>query len=91
MSGAKRTFKEMHSSDTLKGRGKEYLYNPGQAILDSASDAGELFAPDIPEQEEVPKVPIPDPTTSITQARKRRARAYKSGRQSTILTTGLGG
>ena len=49
-----------------------------------------LFTPDIPEPEEQPIMPIPDDSLASNEARRRRAKQSRTGRNSTILT-GLGG
>jgi hypothetical protein len=49
-----------------------------------------LMTPDIPEPEEQPIMPLPDEALQANEARRRRAKQSRTGRQSTILT-GLGG
>ena len=65
--------------------------NPGTVLSATGEDLGESFTPEIPEPEEKPIIPIPDERTAETSARKRLARKKATGRQSTILTEGLGG
>lgn len=101
MGGASKTFKKITSGGTLRKRfapnpfdQKEVegsFANPGVILTESVKDAGDLFTPDIPEPEEGTIIPIPSERTAELKARKRRAKAKTSGRQSTILTEGLGG
>lgn len=48
------------------------------------------MTPDIPVPEKQPIIPIPDEQAQADEARRRRARQSRTGRNSTILT-GLGG
>lgn len=57
----------------------------------SLDDIQSAFTPDIPVPEEPTIIPIPDERVSELEARRRRARRGSSGRESTILTEGLGG
>jgi len=67
------------------------LANPLVPVTDTVSNVSGAFTPDIPEPDEMPIIPIPDEQTAAAEARKRRAKAVGTGRQSTILTEGLGG
>ena len=101
MAGVGKTFKKITSSDTLKKRlfpnptkAKEVekgFGNPFEVLSEGAEDITSAFTPEIPVPEEETIIPLPDPNIAKTRARKRRAAAKGSGRQSTILTEGLGG
>lgn len=54
------------------------------------SAVGQKLDPDLPELEELPILPLPDEEEVRKDARKRRARASSTGRESTILTGTLG-
>ena len=100
MSGAKKTFKKITSGKNIKKRffptkkddlKESFTSNPLRAIPDSIEDLGEAFTPEIPVPPEETIIPIPDESLAATEARKRRAKSSRTGRQSTILTEGLGG
>ncbi len=83
--------------DSLKGRGKMLLKKPwkamdlNQGIKHGAEDFGMAFTPEIPVPEEETIIPIPDAATASLDAKRRRAKSTRTGRESTILTEGLGG
>jgi len=93
MAGAEKTL------DKVKKNTKGFVTKPwttldaGAVIKKGAADATSLFTPEIPELPEETIIPIPDESTAALEARKRRAKAAstRSGRDSTILTEGLGG
>lgn len=90
MAGAKKTFKEM------KRVGKDVAKKPWKGLdpsigVDGIKQTGMLFEPEIPELPEDVIIPIPDEQTAALEARKRRAKGVRTGRESTILTEGLGG
>ena len=101
MAGLKKTVQKIHSVPNFKERFlqnpfskegmKKGFHNPLNVITEGAGDLGEVFTPEIPEPEEQTIIPIPTASTAETEAKKRRARTKTSGRQSTILTEGLGG
>lgn len=68
-----------------------YVKNPEKAFQKDTAEAGEKITGTPPAPEEPTIVPIPDENAAELEARRRRARAKTSGRQSTILTEGLGG
>ena len=67
----------------------------GTMLKDDLNGIGDeapmLFEPDIPVPEEETIIPIPDERSAELKARRRRAKSSSSGRDSTILTEGLGG
>jgi len=67
----------------------------GKTLKKVAKKVGGIFTPDIPQPvaKVEPELVIPNAQESETKARKKqaRSRARSSGRQSTILTEGLGG
>ena len=95
MAGAETTFKKMKKR--IGGQIEEGFKNPLSTIdpighmEESISDITGLFTPDVPEPEEETIIPIPSDRESQLKARKKRARTKTSGRESTILTEGLGG
>ena len=101
MAGAKKTWDKATSKDTLKKRFAPNPFkkdevekgfgNPVEVLSEGAEDLGGLFAPDIPVPEETPLIPLPTASVAANEARKRKAKSRYSGRQSTILTEGLGG
>lgn len=100
MAGAKKTLKKIRKRavptaksfiNPLKGDIGESIRVPFGGVERSAEDVGDLFTPDIPIPEEETIIPIPDERTAQLEARRRRARRGGTGRESTILTEGLGG
>lgn len=96
MAGAKKTFKKMKGEGSIKERfgtlnPEDSAANPLKPIEAGVEDVGDMFTPDVPEEEEETIIPIPDERSANIKARKRRARAKSSGRSGTILTEGLGG
>lgn len=101
MSGAKKTLKDITSKDKLRRRLAPNPFkknevdnsfaNPSEVLEQSVKDVGAAFTPEIPAPEEPVIIPIPDEQTAALEAKRRRARAPKTGRDSTILTEGLGG
>ena len=90
MAGAEKTYKKAKSDL------KEVAKKPWKGLDPSIGKKGleqtaSVFTPEIPEVAEETIIPIPDENTAILEARKRRAKASRSGRDSTILTEGLGG
>lgn len=65
--------------------------DPVGHVEDSFEDIETAFTPEIPEPEEETIIPIPDESKAALEARRRRARSSRTGRDSTILTEGLGG
>lgn len=66
-------------------------FNPvtlAKSGLDTTFDA---FTPDVPTPKDEVIIPIPDENAAALAARKRRAAKTSTGRDSTILTEGLGG
>ena len=90
MSGIAKTAKKVHSLPRIK-KVAQQAYNPLNILETGAEELGEAFTPEIPEPEEQTIIPIPTESTAALEAKKRRARAKSTGRQSTILTEGLGG
>ncbi len=101
MSGVKKTVKRLGKKADLrrkllpnplkKGEFERSHANPAKVLEDTGEDLEGAFTPEIPVPEETPLIPIPTASTAANEARKRRARSKTSGRQSTILTEGLGG
>lgn len=95
MAGAEKTLK------SITGRAEKLIKKPWKAldpkatikssIYDAAGDVTSLFTPEIPMPEEETIIPIPDERMASVEARRRRARKVGTGRDSTILTEGLGG
>jgi hypothetical protein len=87
MAGIKETVDKVKSTFTLKADKVKSAFT-----LKKVAEAGKkLYDPDIPKPDEATIMPIPDASVAQTEARKRKARARTSGRDSTILTEGLGG
>ena len=99
MSGAKKTARKIHK----KVRGVHKAFDPvGGTIMEKADkkleswtdkniwSAMEPQVPEMPAAESQPVMPIPDQAGAEIDYRRRRARASRTGRSSTILT-GLGG
>ena len=74
-----------------KGAFEQSHANPLQVFDDTVEDLGAAFTPEIPVPEETAIIPLPNASVAANEARKRRAKSKTSGRQSTILTEGLGG
>jgi|GEM_PF-3742261 len=102
MAGASKTFDKITSKKNIKERFgawdlrkpksfEKSIINPVHTAKEAVADFGGLFTPDIPVPEEDPLIPLPTASTAANEARKRRAKSKTSGRQSTILTEGLGG
>lgn len=99
MSGMKKTARKLHK----KMRKVHKKFDPvGGRIMEKADKKVEQWTdenvwadmenPDIPQEAEAaPVMPIPDESGAEIEARRRRARANRSGRESTILTGRLGG
>jgi hypothetical protein len=79
-------FKE---GERLTKRVIENIKDPKGSIRRDLEDIG--LVPEIPEPEEQVIIPIPDENSAALEAKRRRAKAPKTGRDSTILTEGLGG
>lgn len=78
-------------ANPLYGDAKDsYALNPLRAAEDSVDDLGKAFTPEIPIPEEDTIIPIPDESSAKLAARRKKAK-QNSGRDSTILTEGLGG
>lgn len=100
MSGIKKTARKIHRKfrsvhqkiDPIGG----YVAKKAAAKLEAWTDknvwAG-LETPEIPQEdaESAPIMPIPDESGAEIEARRRRAKSNRSGRESTILTGRLGG
>ena len=101
MAGVKKTAKKLGKKSELrrkllpnpfkKGEFERSHANPAKVLEDTGDDLEGAFTPDIPVPEEDPLIPLPTASTAANEARKRRAKSKTSGRQSTILTEGLGG
>lgn len=100
MSGIKKTARKIHK----KMRGVHKKFDPiGGKIMEKADKRleawtdkniwADLEQPEIPQEgaESAPVMPIPDESGAEIEARRRRARSNRSGRDSTILTGRLGG
>lgn len=99
MSGVKKTARKIHKKvrgvhrkiDPIGG----YVAAKADKKLEAWTDAN-IWAglePQVPEVQDAaaePVMPIPDDSGAELEARRRRAKASRSGRESTILT-GLGG
>jgi hypothetical protein len=66
-------------------------YKVGKETERTAGRIKDTIIPEIPEPEKEDVIAIADPNTAKIEAKKRRARANRGGRSSTILTEGLGG
>lgn len=68
---------------------EENIKDPKDSVKRLMEDTG--LMPEIPEPEQDVIIPIPDENVAALEARRRRSKASRSGRDSTILTEGLGG
>lgn len=97
MSGLKKTAKNIYSraekdfKDTVTFEDPFATIDPVGHVEDSFDDIETAFTPEIPEPEEETIIPIPDESKAALEARRRRAKSSRTGRDSTILTEGLGG
>ncbi len=91
MSGAKKAWKNI-KSDTRGFIEKPWTTMDAKTVIEKGgSRVVETFTPEIPTPEDPVIIPIPDENTATLEAKRRRSRAPKTGRDSTILTEGLGG
>ena len=72
---------------------KEHIkfHDPSRHANEAISHLEGVFTPEVPEMEEETIIPIPDESRAALDARRRRAKSSRTGRDSTILTEGLGG
>jgi len=101
MAGVKNTVKKLGKKSELrrkllpnpfkKGEFERSHANPAKVLEDTGNDLEMAFTPEIPVPKEDPLIPLPTASVAANEARKRRARNKSSGRESTILTEGLGG
>lgn len=76
----------------LKGIGRGIDdFNPVSLAKSGVDTTLGAFTPDVPTPKDTPIIPIPDENSAALAARKRRAMKASTGRDSTILTEGLGG
>ena len=91
MAGLKKTTKGIEERTKSQLRNPKKLLDPVQHTEDSIGDITGAFTPEVPIPEEEVIIPIPDEAGAALAAKKRRARSSRTGRDSTILTEGLGG
>lgn len=99
MAGLKKTVKKMGRD--IEGSAKLFadpnpaehikFHDPTRHANEAASHLESAFTPEVPELEEETIIPIPDESRAALEARRRRAKSSRTGRDSTILTEGLGG
>ncbi len=90
MAGIKKT-KEKILGDTKSILKKPWTIADPSVASKGFQRAVDLFTPEVPEPVEETIIPIPDERVAALDARKRRAKGSRTGRDSTILTEGLGG